>query len=101
MDLNMAELLCGDEFSAEESSLNGKNSLQGLFSGEGIIPERRIFCPGMHSFLSRDVFEIENSILKSIRGARRGNSAFGQGFQHLQILFYMRSVHGNGGCGIV
>lgn len=101
MYLNMAELLCGDEFSAEESSLNGRNSLQGLFSSEGIIPERQICCPGMHSFLFRDVFEIENSILKSIRSARRGNSAFGQGFQHLQILFYMRSVHGNGGCGIV
>ena len=101
MDLNMAEHLCGDEFSAKESSLNGRNSLQGLFSGEGIIPERQIFCPGMHSFLSRAVFEIENSILKSIRSARGGNSAFGQGFQHLQILFYMRSVHGNGGCGVV
>lgn len=98
--------------------MSGRNSLRGLFSsGEiiserkkffagiissgGIIPERQIFCPGMHSFLSRDVFEIENSILKSIRAARGGNSALGQGFQHLQILFYMRSVHGNGGCGIV
>ena len=47
MDLNMAELLCGDEFSAEESSLNGKNSLQGLFSGEGIIPERKKFFAGI------------------------------------------------------
>ena len=101
MDLNMAEHLCGDEFSAKKSSLNGRNSLQGLFSGGGIIPERQICCPGMHSFLFRDVFEIENSILKSIRSARGGNSAFGQVFQHLQLLFYMRSVHGNGGCGVV
>ena len=33
----------GMNFPAGESSLNGRNSLQGLFSGEGIIPERQKF----------------------------------------------------------
>jgi len=47
MYLNMAELLCGDEFLAEESSLSGRNSLQGLFSSGGIIPERKKFFAGI------------------------------------------------------
>ena len=64
MYLNMADHLCGDEFSAKESSLNGKivcrdyfpakesslngrNSLQGLFSGGGIIPERKKLFAGI------------------------------------------------------
>ena len=42
-----AEHWSRDEFSAKESSLNGRNSLQGLFSGEGIIPERKKFFAGI------------------------------------------------------
>ena len=44
----MEEILCGDEFSAKESSLNGKNFLQRLFSSEGIIPEQKKFFAGMN-----------------------------------------------------
>ena len=47
MYLNMAEHLCRDEFSAKESSLNGRKFLQGLFSDGGIIPERKKFFVGI------------------------------------------------------
>ena len=35
------EMLCRDYFLVEESSLSGRNALQGLFSSGGIIPERK------------------------------------------------------------
>ena len=42
-----AEHWSRDEFSAKESSLNGRNFLQGLFSSGGIIPERKKFFAGI------------------------------------------------------
>jgi len=42
-----AEHWSRDEFPVEESSLNERNSLQGLFSGEGIIPEQKKLFAGI------------------------------------------------------
>ena len=67
------EILCRDAFSVEESSLGGRNSLQGLFSNGEIIPERKecfagiIFQwrnhPWAEEILCRDYFPAEKSSL--------------------------------------
>ena len=69
----MAEILCRDYFPMEESSLSGRNSLQGLFSNGGIIPERKECFAGIifqwrnhlwtAEILCRDAFSVVESSL--------------------------------------
>ena len=96
MYFNMAEILCRDYFPMEESSLGGRNSLQGCFSSDGIIPGRKKFFaeiifqwrnhPKSGKILCRDAFSPETSSLNG-RNALLGLFSSGEIISGRQKFF--------------
>ena len=77
----MAEQLCRDYFPVEESSLSGRNSLQGCFSSGGIILGRKKCFAGIifqwrnhlwtAEILCRDAFSVVESSLSGKNTVQR------------------------------